>query len=155
MEEHGRLEEELGRSQKKVTDLQADVQKLEGYKSMLEGKLSKMAKEVKDSSAKIKSLEGELQMAQDKLKVAEEELKKAEAAMVPESDRIHTLRAILEECNLECVTKFDSGFNTAIAQIQVLHPGLDLFGMHLDKIVVNGQVVDAERDGAGPRGSFF
>lgn len=52
----------------------------------------------------------------------------------------------LEECKLECITNFDSGFNTTVAQIQVLHSNIDLSGMDLDKIVVNSKLVDAPTD---------
>lgn len=60
-----------------MTNLQADVRKLEAYKSMLKGKLTKQAKEIKKSSAKIRTLEGDLREAQDKSRVAEEDLKKS------------------------------------------------------------------------------
>lgn len=115
-----------------MTELQSDVQKLEGYKSTVEGKLSKMAKEAKECSAKVKPLEDELRSAQNKLRVVEEDLKKAESAAIPESKRIQTLRSNnLEECKLECVTNFDSGFNIAIAKILALHPGLDITGIDI------------------------
>lgn len=66
--------------------------------------------------------------------------------MVLEFERIHTLGAGLEDCKLKCVTNFDSGFNTLVVQIQVLHPGIDLSGMDFDKIVADGRLVHAPNE---------
>lgn len=126
MEEYGKCEEELSHAQWRVTELSADVKKYEVNKKVLECKLGKLAKEVKEALARIKSLENDLEVARSKLNVALEDPTKAETAIVPEAERILTLRATLEKCKLEVVSSFDNGFHSAMAQIQVLHPDIDL-----------------------------
>lgn len=93
--------------------------------------------------AKIKALMNDLQSAYEKPEAAEAKLKEVEVAVVPESEKYQLLRVAYEESKMECVGNFNSGFNTVIAQIQALYPGIDVSGMDLDKIVGDGQLVDA------------
>lgn len=55
--------------------------------------------------------------------------------------RVKDLDKEVNELTIEVVIKFDRGFDTALAQLQVLHPEVDISRFGRDKIVVNGQIV--------------
>lgn len=54
----------------------------------------------------------------------------------------------VKELTVEVATEFNRGFDTALAQLQVLYPEVDISQFDPDKIVVDGRIVEQVATGS-------
>ncbi|RDY08899.1 hypothetical protein CR513_06812, partial [Mucuna pruriens] len=87
-----------------------------------------LAIEAECAKAKISSLESDVAALQSRVAVQEDEMKVKDAT--------------ISQQGAAMVKQYEYGFNHALAQAKILHPGLDLSGTDPYKEIVDGQIVD-------------
>lgn len=117
-----------------------DLQKWDSNKKQMQGKLRKLQEEEEMLSADLKTTQEDLKVVQDNLKNAQDDL-------APDSNLVKTLQREVDDLKVEVVKGFDRSFYQALTLIKVLYPDHDILGFHVDKIVMDAQIVQLTEGG--------
>lgn len=133
--------EDLRLCREERDSLKQNLQKWGTNKEQLESKVVSLGEDNKKLVVSLETAEADLRKSREELEKAREELKKAQTA-VSKSEEVKDLTKEVDELKSGVVLEFDRGFDTALAHLNVFYPEADVSKFDLDKIIIDGRVVD-------------